>query len=256
MLMFGETWKIIWAALLAVDKVSSLHRSFRTTLMALLLELRRLLLTILLLGLATFVRLVYTVRESPTADVLVVPITGSNTSATWLSPADWALVHQDILTQCDGRDGVVDGILEDPDLCQYRPDNLQCSSVNTTDCLTAPQVQTVRSVFEPYYGVDGSLIYPRMQPGSELADANIYYSGQPFPYTVDWLRYAILNDTTWQATNLTVQLAAYAAEANPYNIETWNGDLSPFKKRGGKLLHYHGLVSSSQNTDLSQPLSF
>lgn len=32
-----------------------------------------------------------------------------------------------------------------------------------------------------YYGVNGSLIYPRMQPGSELEAAYIYYTGQPFP---------------------------------------------------------------------------
>ncbi|KAI7537672.1 tannase and feruloyl esterase [Hortaea werneckii] len=180
-----------------------------------------------------------------------LPITGSNTSATWLSPADWALVHEDILRQCDNRDGVEDGILEDPDLCYYRPDTLQCPSANSTGCLTSAQVQTVRQVFEPYYGVNGSLIYPRMQPGSELSAAYIYYNGQPFQYTVDWLRYAILNDTTWQADSLTPQLAAYAAEIDPYNISTWNGDLSPFQSRGGKILHYHGLADPIISSDNS-----
>jgi feruloyl esterase len=38
--------------------------------------------------------------------------TGSNTSSTFLSPDEWALVHEDILSQCDTIDGVKDGIIE------------------------------------------------------------------------------------------------------------------------------------------------
>jgi len=183
------------------------------------------------------------------SDGPVVLITGSNTSTTWLDPAEWALVHQDILAQCDGLDGVVDGIIEDPDLCTYRPENLQCAPGNSTNCLSSAKVQTVRQVFEPYYGVNGSLIYPRMQPGSELSDAGIYYSGQPFPYTVDWYRYAILENPTWQAIDLTVQLAALAAAEDPGGIATWKGDLSAFQNKGGKLLHYHGQVRCTLEVD-------
>ena len=169
-------------------------------------------------------------------------ITGSNTSATFLNPEEWALVHEDILTQCDALDGVVDGIIEDPDLCLYRPESLLCALGNFKNCLTVSQVQTVRSIFEPYYGANGSLVFPRVQPGSEINDAFIYYSGNPFPYTVDWYRYAILNDSTWEATDLNSDYAALAARTDPSGISTWKGDLSAFKNKGGKILHYHGQV--------------
>ncbi|KAK0935347.1 Feruloyl esterase [Friedmanniomyces endolithicus] len=171
--------------------------------------------------------------------------TGPTNSSTWLNPAEWALVHADILTQCDGIDGVKDGIIEDPQLCAYTPANLLCSPGNTsTACLSSAQVSTVRQVFEPYYGENGSLIFPRMQPGSELSDAFIYYTGQPFPYTTDWMRYAILNDTTWNASELNSYYAALASERNPADISTWKGDLSAFQKKGGKILHYHGQADS------------
>ncbi|UJO25326.1 putative feruloyl esterase B-2 [Fulvia fulva] len=175
-----------------------------------------------------------------------LPITGSNTSDTFVSPDKWALVHQDILKQCDALDGVKDGILEDPTLCSYKPVSLQCSSTatNTSNCLTAKQVVTVQRVFEDYYGKNGALIFPRMQPGSELASSHIEYNGQPFPYTEDWFRYAILNDPTWNASTLNASTAAYAAAKNPFNIESWNGDLFPFAARGGKILHYHGQMDS------------
>lgn len=168
--------------------------------------------------------------------------TGTTYSPTWLNPAEWALVHEDILSQCDTIDNVADGIVEDPQLCAYDPVTLQCPSnvTNSTTCLQAPQVQTARAVFSPLYGENGSLVFPRMQPGSELEAAYIYYTGQPFPYTTDWMRYAILNDSSWNASELNSYYEALASHINPYNISTWNGDLSAFKNKGGKLLHYHG----------------
>jgi len=90
-----------------------------------------------------------------------------------------------------------------------------------------------------------------MQPGSELLASYIIYNGVPFIYTADWFRYAIYNDPSWDPTTQTVQDAANAASINPFNIETWEGDLSPFAKRGGKLLTYHGLEDGLISSDNS-----
>ncbi|CAK3783001.1 feruloyl esterase B-2 [Lecanosticta acicola] len=171
-----------------------------------------------------------------------LPITGSNTSERFVPPSKWAIVHQDVLRQCDELDGVEDGILEDPALCAYTPVSLQCAcnATNTSACLTTPQLQTVSRVLADYYGLRGAIVYPRMQPGAEELAANIEFNGQSFPYTQDWIRYAVLNDPTWDPLTLNASLVAYAAAKNAGNIRTWHGDLSPFKKSGGKLLHYHG----------------
>lgn len=79
-------------------------------------------------------------------------------------------------------------------LCQFRPEALLCppgTSVNSTTCLTSAQAVAVREAFTDYYGVDGQLIYPRMQPGSEETAQYIYYTTGPFPYSVDWFRYVV-----------------------------------------------------------------
>ncbi|EKG12473.1 Tannase/feruloyl esterase [Macrophomina phaseolina MS6] len=169
-------------------------------------------------------------------------------------PAElWAtLIHEDILKQCDGLDGVEDGIIEDPDLCQYRPEALLCASnaTDTSNCLTGPQVDAVRQVFSGVYGVDGSLVYPRMQPGSEVIAANVLYSGSEFIYTSDWFRYAIYHNTSWDPLNLSPEDMAYSAKLNLGNIQTWD-DLSAFKAKGGKLLHYHGLMDAIISSDNS-----
>lgn len=176
--------------------------------------------------------------------------TGPTNSSTWLTPDEWALVHEDVLEQCDGLDGVEDGIIESVDLCQYRPVTLQCASgtTNTSDCLSAAKVETVRKIYEDYWGWgadnQSALIYPRMDPGNELSARFTYYSGEPSPYTEDWFKYAILNDPSWTADQLNSYYVALAASKNPFHIETWEGDLSAFRDRGGKVLHYHGNADS------------
>jgi feruloyl esterase len=176
--------------------------------------------------------------------------TGPPDSPGFLTPDQWVLVHGDVLDQCDDLDGVADGIIEDPDLCQYNPVTLQCplGEEAGTSCLSAAQVETVRQVFQPLWGWGANnqtaLIFPRIQPGSEVSDAYIIYNGQTFPYTDDWFRYAILEDPSWNGTLLNSYYSALAATKNPARIQTWKGNLSNYKNKGGKILHYHGLQDS------------
>ncbi|KAJ5105750.1 hypothetical protein NUU61_003097 [Penicillium alfredii] len=183
------------------------------------------------------------------------PITGPPSSKTFLSTADWKVVHEEILRQCDSLDGAKDGIIEDPDLCRPILETLICAShaSNTTNCLSSAQVQTAQQVFSPLYGINGTLLYPRMQPGSELLAAPIMYSGKPFEYSDDWYKYVVYNDPSWTGTHWTVKDAAVSLAQNPYNIQTWDSDLSQFQKTGGKVLHYHGLqdqLISSEDSKL------
>ncbi|KAH7317700.1 Tannase/feruloyl esterase [Rhexocercosporidium sp. MPI-PUGE-AT-0058] len=173
---------------------------------------------------------------------------GNDTSDPRFVTADqWAeVVHPEVLNQCDGIDGVVDGVIEDPELCRFRPEALLCApnAGNTTACLRKEQVESLRAVYTDYYGVDGKLIYARMQPGSELLARFVYYTTGAFQYSIDWYRYVVYNDTTWDPATYTIQDAKVANDQNPFNIATWDGDISAFQNAGGKLLHYHGLMDA------------
>lgn len=98
------------------------------------------------------------------------------------------------MNQCDSLDGVFDGVIEDTSLCNFRPEALQCEPgiTNSSTCLTSVQVGAVRDVFSDYYGVDGDLVFPRMEPGSELIAQLVYYTGLPFVTSTDWFRYVVL----------------------------------------------------------------
>lgn len=115
-------------------------------------------------------------------------ITGPPGSESFITEEQWKnLVHPDIMEQCDTIDGVADGVIEDPNLCDYKPERLICSS-NVRDkskCLSGGQARAIRKIFSPLYSPEGELWFPRQQPGSE--DASIIaamYSGKPFPFTV------------------------------------------------------------------------
>ncbi|KAH9205856.1 tannase and feruloyl esterase [Leptodontidium sp. 2 PMI_412] len=187
-----------------------------------------------------------------------LPLTGLPGSATFIPLDMWPIIAQDVLDQCDANDGLVDGIMESPDLCDYNPEGLSCgvsgnstNSTNSTNCLTTTQLQTLKSIYSPLLDASGDLVYPRLQPGAELLGApQTYFTGQPFGAS-DWFKYAIFNDPNWDPMSLTPADYVLSSTMNRFNIETFEGDLSAFQQKGGKLLHYHGLadqVISSENS--------
>ncbi|KAG5799597.1 hypothetical protein H9Q69_001435 [Fusarium xylarioides] len=135
-------------------------------------------------------------------------------------PEEWAMVQKNVLVQCDEPlDGVADGILEDPNLCQYRPEALVCSAGQTKNCLTGPQIETVCKVFGPLYGNNGTYIYPRIPPGADQG-FGFAISEQPFPYSTEWFQYVIWNDTKWDPNTIGPNDYQKASEVNPFNVET------------------------------------
>ncbi|TLS26306.1 hypothetical protein PpBr36_04970 [Pyricularia pennisetigena] len=176
------------------------------------------------------------------------PATGKPGSPTFLSVEQWMAVQADVLKQCDGLDGHKDGILEDPDLCAYRPENLICGSGNnnnnnnnSTACITGTQAETVRKVFGGIYSVDGSLTYPGLQYGVDNSFVFIYLTGNPFVYSAEWFQYAIYHNPEWDPATLGPKDYAESASRDFGGISSFKGDLSGARDRGAKILHYHGL---------------
>ena len=92
-----------------------------------------------------------------------------NTTPAFIPATLWPVISQEILNQCDGLDGVKDGIVTDPDQCVVRPESLLCSAQtkNTTNCLTPPQVEALRNIYQPLFGTEGQLLYTRYDPLAE-----------------------------------------------------------------------------------------
>ncbi|KAJ7755290.1 tannase and feruloyl esterase [Mycena maculata] len=163
-------------------------------------------------------------------------------SPAFIPPELWKLVAAEVLAQCDGLDGVRDGIITEPDACPFRPEALLCHDQGSGKCLTLAQVEALRTIYAPLYG-DGELLYPRFDPGSEgIYIGGARFSGEFSHYPKDWLRYAVLNVTDYDFSQYGPAAGRAMEEVNPGGIATFDGDLSAFRDRGGKFLTYHGRI--------------
>ncbi|KAJ7239753.1 tannase and feruloyl esterase [Mycena haematopus] len=168
----------------------------------------------------------------------------------------WPAIDAELLKQCDGIDGAVDGIIEDPARCVFRPEALICApNSNSTStsafCITEKQAETVRAIFAPLFA-NGIFEYPGLQYGPGLVGAIFeIYGPSQFLFTDNWYRFAVFNDPAFNTSVITPDEMLFAWRLNPAGINTWSGDLSQFMNRGAKILHYHGqqdqLISSGNS---------
>lgn len=182
------------------------------------------------------------------------PLTGPAGSVDFITTAFWKTkIHEEVLRQCDALDGVSDGIIEDPTRCHFDPAPLLCGdSSNSSACLSPQQIDIVRKIFEPYFWENGTLLFPRMNPGGEIMSADGLYNGQPWALSQNWFRYAVYNNPNWDPANYTLADAHFAASFNPGTIRTWPRSLSAFQDRGGKIVMFHGL-QDNQITSFNSP---
>ena len=159
-----------------------------------------------------------------------------------IPPAKYPLVHRAVLAACDARDGLADGVIENPAACSFDPRALQCTGHDDSACLTPAQVASAQTMYAgaTHPGTKARVL-PGLAPGSELGWAVI---GSPAPilYAADAFKYIIHKDAAWDGTRFDPAVdfdRAIAADPDDA-IGSTNPDLRPFFARGGKLLLYHG----------------
>ena len=152
------------------------------------------------------------------------------------------LIYQAVLAACDAKDGVADGVLENPGACAFDPKVLQCSGENDAACLTAAQVESATRMYAGAKDPSTKApVLPGLAPGAELG-WNVLGNTQPLSLAVDAFRHVFMKDKAWEpsrfnaSTDIDVALASDPDDV----LGSTNADLRPFFARGGKLLMYHG----------------
>ncbi|KAJ7658431.1 hypothetical protein B0H17DRAFT_1213241 [Mycena rosella] len=85
---------------------------------------------------------------------------------------------------CDALDGLVDGIISEPDDCYFRPEILACTGTPMAGCLTPPQLDAVRNIYSPLVGDHGQFLYPRYSPSAEAEPiAGVIFGSSFFQFT-------------------------------------------------------------------------
>jgi feruloyl esterase len=174
-----------------------------------------------------------------------------------LNAAKQTLVANAVLQQCDGLDGVVDGIISKPAACNFDPTPLRCTGGADTgdNCLSDAQLATVNTVTSPvamtlppnyahtgyFWGGEnspkgwGEYIWPNPALGDSLQ--GLFSDG--------FIRSFVTRDpnfdtSTWTADAWASDMARVGAlfSAN-------DPDLSGLRARGAKLIMWNGTTDTS-----------
>jgi feruloyl esterase len=149
-----------------------------------------------------------------------------------------AMLNQAVMAACDGLDGVKDGLLENPDKCRFDPASLLCSGPDAEDCLTGPQLESIKRVYAPAKMKNGDVIFPGKAPGSELGWGMIF-GKQPSPVSMGTFQITY-QDANWDWQTFDTDRDTALADQKTGFINAIEPNLKAFKDRGGKLLLYHG----------------
>ena len=165
---------------------------------------------------------------------------GSNPAAR-LSEDDRLLVHAAAISACDAADGVVDGVIDSPQHCDFDPAVLQCEGAKNGSCLTAAQVGTVRMLYTSPVNPSTNREITGLVPGSELNWTDLGWTNSARSTGLELYRYLVYGDPNWTIDRFDFDTdIVKAEETDDETLNALDPDLKPFFARGGKLLAYHG----------------
>lgn len=157
-------------------------------------------------------------------------------------------VTQAVIRACDGDDGIVDGVIQDPLRCTWDPAAFVGTRVGEA-VFTDQDAEVVRRIWDGPRASNGDTLWYGFTRGTDLtgvaATGGSPLRGIPFFIPMDWFRYFLTLDPALDIAD--IDYAAYellfrqSVEEFGTVIATDNPDLRPFRDSGGKLLILHGL---------------
>jgi hypothetical protein len=167
-----------------------------------------------------------------------------------LQPKQAAFIQSEVIRQCDSKDGLVDGLIEDPRQCKFNYSRLSCGVSNSAQCLSAPQIGALKQVVSGARGSSGRMLahgFPLS--GGEVGNpvpqfgwdgnlmANFRYGGAP-NYAEMILANFITPPTVATEFDLRRDMPRLRAAVGG-DVDT-TPDLTRFFARGGKMIIWHG----------------
>ncbi|MEO5706898.1 MAG: tannase/feruloyl esterase family alpha/beta hydrolase [Alteraurantiacibacter sp.] len=155
-----------------------------------------------------------------------------------MTPQVLGAVHAEVLRQCDGVDGLEDGLIGNPQQCRI--------DLSRVAGLTPQQAQAVGNIYGGVRDNAGNALLPGWPYGSEMQLAMLVMGQEPFPVAMSYFRdlaYAGPNAASHGWNWRTTDYAEYTRVGREYGAGILNvphDGMAPFFARGGKLLLSHG----------------
>jgi hypothetical protein len=170
-----------------------------------------------------------------------------------------------VYKKCDGVDGVNDNLIADPRRCSFDPavDLPKCAGdVDAKDCFTTGQITGLKKVYGGVRTAKGTLLYPGQPLGAEVAPPGGRSAwigsigaepGAGLAFGETFMRFMtrppLGPEWNYKSFNFDTDPAKLAAISKM--IDATNPDLTRIKKRGGKIIHYHGWADGLVNAQVS-----
>lgn len=170
------------------------------------------------------------------------------------SNSDLALVSKGVLDACDAKDGLVDGLVQDPASCSFNPAVLQCAGAKTDSCLSAPQVGALQKAFAGPSNSAGTNLYASWpwDAGISASDWRNWKLGSSATSTPDSRFVTLIANAMayefFTPFDASFDIFKFNFDTDPARLSTFSAvydtnrttDLTPFVNRGGKMLFFHG----------------
>lgn len=210
-----------------------------------------------------------------------------NTLASYSYGCELDAITAAAIAACDGLDGVADGIVGEVDACLDSFDPLTLVATIVDQCPQAPSRASVLIsqaaaivASETWKGPVGNghrRLWYGLSPGADLTGNDPAYQPGPdgFAFTncsatgkctgnskssFPWFQLFIAKDPSFDVRNLTDQQFFDMAHAGTQQyasiLGTDDPEMSRFRDSGGKMITFHGLVSSYSSTCFVCTLSF
>jgi feruloyl esterase len=216
-------------------------------------------------------------------DGIIAGAPGLYQTATHLSRAYWmqgmnanpfpaaklGMLAKAVYDHCDAKDGLKDGLIDDPRRCDFQParDLPRCSAgTDGADCVTADQVKSLERIYGDVMS-QGKRFFPGWPVGAEVAGPNGQsgWIGQEIngpngagawtSYGFNFLRFVapsvlggnVDDDPAKAFRRFDIDSAPAKVEEFRQIIDANDADLTAFRKHGGKLIMYFGWADPQLN---------
>ncbi len=174
------------------------------------------------------------------------------------------LLAETLYAECDAKDGLTDGLIDDPRKCNFKPsrDLPKCATgangESDPSCFTEKQIESLETIYGDMV-VQGKRLFPGWPVGAET----VIQTGRS-----GWVPWLIRDEGLTQSANLATSFFRFMAfpERNPPDIakldfekdiprmepihtilDATDTDLTRFQKRGGRIVMYHGWADAALN---------
>lgn len=157
--------------------------------------------------------------------------------APLLDAGQLRMVTKKVVEACDAADGLRDGLIDDPRRCRFDPAKLD---------LNAQQIEGLRKVWAGLkHPRSGEQLFSGFAMGSEMSTDRgpswgPYLLDPKEPMRAEALRYFLFHDPQWDWRQVDFVRDLAFADRELAFMNATATDLSPFARRGGKLILYAG----------------